>query len=151
MAGKRISFPSAVFTSYTSLAPVLMTSVRVPNGSPSSVTTFKPIRSTIKFSSGPSFTAWSLVTRMSFPLYFSMSSIVSYPLNFSITIFLKNLTPSISSFSCSFPVSRITCFSFLKRAASSVVGKTLTSPLTPCVEEITPTLSNCSIIFLPCK
>lgn len=79
-------------------------------------------------------------------LYFSISLMESYPLNFKITYCLKNFTPAIVMVNCSFSLSRTTSFNFLKRFTSSVVGNTFTSPRIPCVCVITPTC-NLSIII----
>ena len=131
IAGIRTSPCSSVRIQYTSFAPVCITSVRTPNAVPSSSSTCISIRSAIKYSSFFNFTACSLVTYRLFPLYFSMSLILSMSLNFRITNCLKNFTPSISRPFCSLPVSRITCFNFLNRSGSSVVGNTFTSPRIP--------------------
>ncbi len=94
----------------------------------------------MKYSSSPNSMAFSLGTKRSLPLYFSISLILLMSLNLSITRFLKYLTPSIFKFKYSLPVSKITCSKTSNRLGSSVVGKTLTSPLIPWVVVITPTL-----------
>ena len=148
IAGIKRSGVFSLLTTYTSFAPVCRTSLKVPNSSPSSETTFNPIRSAIKYSFSPKGTAFSLVTYRLFCRYCSTSLILSMPLNFSITRFLKNRAPATSSSICSFPVSKITCFNFLKRIGSSVVGNTFTSPRTPCVVVITPICNKSSIVLL---
>ena len=60
-------------------------------------------------------------------------------------MFLKNFTAVISMGLSSLPVSKSTSFSFLNRAASSVVGNTFTSPRTPWVDVMTPTRKVSSI------
>ena len=86
-------------------------------------------------------------TQSSLFLYISISLILSIPLNFKITRFLKYLTFSISSFLFSLPVSSRT-YSRSRNLSASVVGNTFTSPRIPCVVVITPTFNKFSICRL---
>ena len=107
IAGSKISSSPSGLMTYTSFAPVCNTSSSTPNSSPSSEVTLSPIKSAIKYSFFANFTAFSLVTYRLFWRYLLAVSISSMPLNFKITMFLKNFTLVISSSMSSFPVSFI--------------------------------------------
>ena len=77
-----------------------------------------------------------------------MSLMLSNSLNFNITYCLKNLTDCTVTLTLPLLPAITHPFNFLNLAGSSVVGNTLTSPLIPCVDVITPTLNISSFILI---